>query len=128
MTRDEILKLEAGKELDALVATEVMGWHGGNPSWITQEGKCTGWLSRFETDSLAEEFNPSTDISAAWQVVEKMKEKYWMAINTSMSSLQETEWGVEWSKNGVIEKVDFVLAPTAPLAICRAALLAMEAK
>jgi len=44
-------EMEAGRELDALVAEKVMGWE-------------------YEARSL---FRPSQDIAAAWEVVEKLK-------------------------------------------------------
>ena len=84
MTKEEILAMEAGKELDTLVAEKVMGhpmpafipeealglYLAGSPihydSWTCvchyDEGDVPKWLP-----------DPySTDISAAWQVVDKI--------------------------------------------------------
>ena len=69
MRKEEILAMEAGQELDALVAESVMGWQ--KPKDLSLLDK---WL-RF--------FKASTDISVAWQVVEKMISDYpnmWITI------------------------------------------------
>lgn len=72
MTRDEILAMEAGPDLDALVAEITMGWHrsacwdDGSFYWLTtQTGheKLKDWR-----------FKPSQEIAAAWQVEERIKE------------------------------------------------------
>lgn len=62
--------------------------------------------------------NYSTDIAAAWEVVEKLRNR----VNTftiGASIILDNGWAVEW-RNG-----DFVHDKSAPLAICRAALLAV---
>jgi len=98
MTREEILKMEAGTDLDKTITHKVISddgfWHGVKPY--------------------------STDIAAAWEVVEKMR---------SIS-----EFSFVWHRRpmAIFDKVneedkdlgDWVGAETAPLAICRAALLA----
>jgi hypothetical protein len=58
--------VEPGLELDTLVAEKVMGWTriGGHYAWATIEGETRTWKG----------FQPSTDISAAWEVVTKMLE------------------------------------------------------
>lgn len=79
MKREEIEKLNAGRQIDLLVAQQVMGWQLETDQaeikrldkylfrdkdkrwWHNPEG---GW--RFDPP------NYSTDIVAAWQVVEKM--------------------------------------------------------
>jgi len=59
--------VKAGRELDALVAEKVMGW--------TVDGiwrMYTGEVVRHAAGkNMKTRFNPSTDISAAWEVVEK---------------------------------------------------------
>ena len=38
MTREEILKLEPGPELDRVVAERIMGWKEGPDFWVSFEG------------------------------------------------------------------------------------------
>lgn len=97
LTREQILNMEAGQELDALVAQRVMGW-----------------------ETLSRRF--STDIAAAWEVVEMMRADEWHFViecNTTPEvvvkvyrAFEEPHYSGNWIKS-------------APLAICRAALLAM---
>jgi len=142
MTNEEILTMEPGPELDALVAEKVMGhpipdfvpedalglYLAGSPihydSWTCvcryDEGDTPKWVP-----------DPcSTDISCAWQVVDKMCN--W-DIDDNMLVLKgqapdptepvgnegwwEAEVGGTWGK--VIAE-----GKTAPEAICKAALLA----
>jgi len=73
-----------GRELDALIAEKVMGWRKANKYeercyWHTKEGRKLDWLYKstgeyYECDCLF--WNPSEDISAAWEVVEKIKTNY----------------------------------------------------
>lgn len=93
--------MEAGREMDALVARQVMGWpeqdcHPGALAWA-------GW-------------SPSTDIDSAWDVVEKMIEKHRV-------DLHGLRGGKDW--RCWVAGFDHADAPTAPLAICRAALKAV---
>ena len=71
MTKDEIMQMEAGREMDELIATEVMGWAIGDRGahYVYNDGVNVHFV-------IAGEFEPSTDISAAWQVME------WMRDNT----------------------------------------------
>jgi hypothetical protein len=92
---EQILQLEAGPDLDRLVARKVMGKR--KPRW-----------------------SPSANITSAWEVVER---------------LLELDFGVEvYGERGFLWKVAVYdktgrcwrgSADTVPLAICRAALLAV---
>ena len=105
----DIDKMEAGPEMDALVAERVMGWTAerkpGLPHlWLPPGHFISGW-------------SPSTDISAAWQVVEKMLEKH-EAFH--LEYIPDKQWyAMFWFATY------FTSADTAPLAICRAALKAV---
>ena len=94
-------KLEAGPELDALVAVEVMEVRAFPPNY-------------------------STDIGAAWQVVEKLRAGKFVWIKDCGGF----GWRVEILSSSETDiQIDFsVVADTAPLAICLAALKVMEAK
>lgn len=108
MTRDEILAMPAGRDMDALVGEYVFGWEKGTfPVYEPMKSKHGDYMVRPIS-------NYSTDISAAWDVVEKLKESsLWLDLNTSPDGCQV----------GFADY--FVFADTAPLAICRAALLAV---
>lgn len=129
MTRDEILSMPAGCEMDALIADKVMGWERvGIDGWKTQYGLRTIELTSYGS------FHPSTDVAAAWEVVERIREK-------------QTEIrirGMEWYDGGgwIVEIMDILSKkvqyksyvevtgpkrgiPNVCLAICRAGLLAV---
>lgn len=132
--------MEAGREMDALVAEKVMGYcvclltgkstmqvHPTN-NWGHSCGyrndvpmaRCYNckkpvWLNK-DYFSLKAGAPFSTSISAAWEVVEKMS-------STPMGAFQLTEMREGWEAHW--PGVD-VFAPTAPLAICRAALKTKE--
>lgn len=91
MTRDEILAMPAGREMDVLVGRHVMDLVG--------------------PPDLYWEY--STDISAAWMVVEKFP------------AVSLTFRGKYWFCDVNQVDFDYSQAETAPLAICRAALLAV---
>ena len=133
MTRDEILAMEAGRELDALVAEKVMGFAKVVRDYDKRHN--TEGLRSFVYDTAFAWFGKetprySTDIAAAWLVVEHMG-----PIPFSLRFQPADAWragGGEvycyahwtcWFEGG--KEID---ADTAALAICRAALLAvMEA-
>lgn len=104
---DEIMKLEAGRKLDALVAEKVMGfsdvhehiYSSGEKQWVHGDFRS---LPRF-----------STDISDAWKVVEKFIEGEFpidCELHTTVMG-----WYCDLGDGSAN-------AETAPLAICRAAL------
>jgi hypothetical protein len=123
MNRSDILKLEAGQELDELVAERVMGlpildldtancpycggemWHGRERARCTS---CSEW--RYSPYK-----NYSDDIAAAWDVVEKMYEKYQGVSCSRVYTRWHAQMGTQIAE-----------AETPMLAICRAALLAVS--
>ena len=117
MTRDEILAAPAGREIDEMVIRDVMKWkfiHSDDFAHVYDDGKYGARIS----------FSPSSDISAAWEVVDKFKQEgKWMSVSTFISSLED-KWACEFMNDGAKDEfLDCVEADTAPLAICRAALL-----
>ena len=98
-------ELEAGYELDALVAEKVMGLVKGSFGWINSDTAIPIALPLY-----------STDIAAAWEVVERFKDWDW-----KLYSHGEGESFVIYKDGTHYEAT----APTAPLAICRAALKAV---
>ncbi len=120
MTRDEILSMPAGQKMDALVAEKVMGYErrdcklDGEHDYpcITKDG----WLIPICQPGQFGNWSPSTDIAAAWEVVEKMR-----------GELDEIvlDRDGDWRCYFIVNNVEFfAYAKEAPLAICRAALLA----
>ena len=117
MTRDEILTMPAGREMDALIGDFVLVltvdptrcpycagdlWQGKDRSRCTN---CSRWL-----------YSPykqySDEIESAWEVVEKMK---FISLN------RHAVYWICHFDDGQYE--DIAQGETAPLAICRAALL-----
>lgn len=67
MTKDEILAMEPGRELDCWVAEKVMGWINVNK----ETG--TGDKPNYHGFYGVKIPNFSTDIAAAWEIVEHMR-------------------------------------------------------
>lgn len=111
---ENIDEMQAGPELDALVAERVMGW------WATKD-ECspTGtWPYRPISDpELYGSFCPSRSIAAAWEVVEKLGPYF---------SVEQYPGGRAWAAHFKTSYGTGAYAPTAPLAICRAALKAVS--
>lgn len=118
MTREEILALSPGRELDALVAEKVMGWEKDFQCWKDESGR----IRTIEATSFGS-FEPSTDISAAWEVVEKMGKKEFTFHAESTGDLKEVRF-MNSDKGIFGEGYSYSM----PLSICKAALLAVMDK
>jgi hypothetical protein len=134
MTRPRVRddKMEAGKELDALVAEKVMGWTG-----IKHDHAAGGHIV-FTTGTPEGRSRPShhpvpsysTAIMYAWQVVEKMGERgYWFDIHDTYTGTR----AVAFMQKEDGEQLAGWIAGHAndvsvPLAICLAALMAVESE
>ncbi|NTZ20912.1 hypothetical protein EXW96_26355 [Paenibacillus sp. JMULE4] len=115
MQAKEILAMEPGREMDALVAEKVMGYttHG---QFRDKDGVRV-MIDRY-----------STDISAAWEVVDKMSKTHFSEM--AMTELEDGAWG--WMARFILVLNEpytvngyRATAKTAPEAICKAALLAV---
>jgi len=97
-TIDEINKMPAGREMNVLIAKHVLE------------------LEKYVIDNIDDyvDMNFSTDMNDAFDVVEKF----------SSMKLFKYKWGKEWRCYFGVTGV----GDTAPLAICRAALLVVEAR
>ena len=104
MQRDQILAMDPGRELDELIHKYVL--KADYPFELAYQRGETRW---------------SQDIAFAWEVVEKIHAdgEYNLALEWYP---QEKEWGADFDEWGVTSQC---CAKTAPLAICRAALLAV---
>jgi hypothetical protein len=120
MTRDEILNMPAGREMDALIAASVMGWVNVSevrPNLLTD---VIGKPPDFDYKDIVPHY--STDISVAWGIIDK-SECY---IIDNQVSQEESVDGIKRVNAQVfIGRWGYAEAETAPLAICRAALLAV---
>jgi hypothetical protein len=125
---------EAGRELDALVATKIMGiapipWGDETPCPVCLEpmrycgarsrcSRCSEWR-------YGPYLEYSSDIAAAWEVVEKMVETG--RLHLDRLGFDGEEWRC-WMSPDAEGATYFVgQAETAPLAICLVALKAVEA-
>lgn len=116
MNRDEVQKMWAGRGMDAMVAIEVMGW-----TYVDSDPDFKWSVPANEDGVVMRRRLPefSTDISAAWEVVEKIKDYYAYIV----LQFDSVEWIVHISDGTVERQTSNV---SAPLAICRAALLAVS--
>lgn len=135
--------MDVGRELDAAVAERVMGWDWFTAvnvnvlvppehHWRVQRSWHIPGKHGEEDDIDSARFYDSrnggkqapvvpaysTDIAAAWAVVEKLYDQGWRL---------EIMWGrLFWVEFQRAHAIAQATAPTAPEAICRAALAAME--
>jgi hypothetical protein len=132
MTKDEILNMPAGREMDALIAEKVMGWkrppsgNGWNVTTLfkrkTPDGQNlqVAWVG----DGMVEF---SADISAAWEVVEKMNQMKWRFYSRSITyndGLIYKSIAAQFQNEHALGiDTGYIDAETMSLAICRAALL-----
>jgi len=120
MTREEILRMEAGPELDRLIAERVMGWKAGADFFVA-DGKISRIHRATSGTAVSELWSPSTDIAAAMEVVNKLLSRYNISIYSGRYPIR---WFVQivavedWETKALVEDENL------PLAICRAALLA----
>jgi len=139
MNAEQIRNMEAGRELDALVAERVMGrkWYtmvtpGGERSMMHEPGHVLIYLTekyglvpgRTEIGFVDMSSIPaySTDIGAAWEVVERLLEMgHYFSLHPNCF-YQPPVWGVHLDVLGVVR------ANTLPLAVCRAALAIWRAE
>ena len=149
-------ELEAGRELDAMIAERVMGF-----VWPANRCPVCGWTYSSEAGVGRAPFNCSmrplpprraadpapysTDLVAAWTVVERLNAADWLVVVKSMPvdvpfSLDLDTDVRSIYRRAVVQLTDMryakgagllharhvppTFADTAPLAICRAALLA----
>ena len=81
----QVLKMEAGPEFNALIATEVMEWNSmPDPSG---SGK-TWWIG---PDRLMKGWSPSTDMAAAWEAWEVAADRFDMSAKIQCSSNKNTQ-------------------------------------
>lgn len=123
----DIALLEPGEELDALVAEKVMGWDvhfrlklGERPH---HEGREHLRDPEHNTVYLPEQWCPSSDITAAFEVVSKVGIGLTLHWVPDQKNLDVYGGAGSWvaATSGIAER-----AETAPLAICRWALKTLK--
>lgn len=114
------------RERDELVAEKVMGWRRGRP----ERGNMP-WLPPGATRSHGGVMNIpayTTDIAAAWQVVEEMARRGYTLVCEWKGADREYAHTAEAYFRKSIYAHGHAVADTAPLAICRAALAVIESQ
>jgi hypothetical protein len=128
-----IEELPAGREMDALIAEKVMGWKPVPINYWLPEGKGRGdkpvlWLFNHpkygEQTRAMHNFRPSSDIAAAWEVVEEIKSHVLRVDITISADTRLKPYAVLITGKGIREWWQRE-GDTLPLAICRAALPAL---
>lgn len=144
MDKEYILNLLEGEEIDKLVAEKVMGWHIGtyidyrgkssgpeNNDWLDERGRYMHRVSGAENGFYEdyEDFHliywhPSESILWAWDVIKKIQDKFSFTLSRDDPPTDDAhKWYCElYAKEAPWADYE-VYAPTAPLAICRVALL-----
>ena len=110
--------MKPGRELDTQVAERVMHWKtfAGEPGYGRKPEKLISLI----LDPIP---HYSTDIAAAWTIVDKFSGSFWMAGPHALYGCDDWNDTDQWL---VSIRGPHVLAETAPLAICRAALQAVS--
>lgn len=108
LTREEILAMEPGDKLDEWVALKIMGFEKSNlrDGWV-RVGALATYPKRY-----------SKDISAAWEVLNKMIEK---GAEVNVGFYEQWDCSIDYPIDCNWRET----AKTAPEAICKAALLAV---
>ena len=129
---NEISEIKAGPELDVAIVSRVFGENirSGGKIVPLDNGYAT-WVNSTLEHLYVVPLPPySANIDLAWKVVEKMREKYHFTLSDDTNSEIGTHWLAHFYNNRVtpfISSDSFSSrSETAPLAICRAALLAVS--
>ena len=120
----DIDKMEAGREMNVIVHMEVFDEPRNVPAMrdpeYLYESSEAGWV-KVEAPPY------STDISAAWQVVEKMSETWEFSLNYQDNKYKFLLWKPEWVTSNLYQARECKegVSNTVPLAIGRASLKCM---
>jgi len=117
MTRDEILAMQPGRELDVVVA-EALG--ATNVRFID----LFGWGDYFENDDLSRRIRKhSTEVSDSFEAIDKVRERTGKRIQ--ITELPEG-WKGRWSASYGNDRKNEVVSDNLAEAICKAALIALK--
>lgn len=124
-----IENMQPGRELDALVAEKIMGWTDFSPidPAVDYSIGANGFRRNYATDpNGGKTWFPlySTDISAAWEVVEEMRKReddpFCIDIETCLIN-----YTVKVADSNGYTDI-WIIRESAPHAVCLAALLALS--
>ena len=115
-------EMEAGTEMDRLIAEKVMGWQMGlGPATVTKWWRRPGAEPPKQFARPVTAWVPSSDIANAWEVVAHLRNSHWIDIQDMRAHYDVT------IRRSVDERnPSCAVGDTAPLAICRAALKAVQ--
>lgn len=126
-------KPEAGRDLDAAVAVRIMGWQRRTIETNTQQFVVVpqDWTDFsgahwWGHDIYEQVPHYSTDIAAAWLVVEEMRTDGWDMTLVQTAAMRHEPWDCRLFIAEYKRAIGH--GNTAPLAICRAALQAVGAE
>jgi hypothetical protein len=122
----KIAEMQAGRELDVMVAEKVMGWR-----WpvSADRGSPLGVRDHWRDDANKTVYLPeqlpyfSNDDASAWQVVDELHHQG-LKVTVVVDSYSDTVLANIKKLNRTIADAT---ASTMPLAVCQAALMALEA-
>ena len=122
-------KVEVGPTLDAWIAEHVMGWipwYGTDPDWVGFfDGEWLRWTKKPTIDpddpGEAEVWSPSTDIAAAWMVVEKLFSITGGTVGIRQHSKHVCVQLITWKRQWLCDT-------SLPAAVCKAAFLFVNTK
>lgn len=115
--------MKPGRELDVLIAEKVMGWTNIRKRSEFPYGTLLSGIDHITNMDLSIP-NYSENISAAWEVVEKLSTNGW-AVKMQIGFDSSRHY---WDCEVFIEESHYGSAKTAPHAICVAALAAVGVK
>lgn len=129
MTKEEIMEMKPGPEFDILITEMVMGWKRIAPVSWWKCGATFALKNAFGTIKCpkCQISSYSQDIEAAWEVVEKMMSKEYRYVLKGNFRGNGKHWcgfdNQEWVDHNPLFQSP--LCDTLPLAICKAALIAI---
>lgn len=117
------MHLRPGRELDELIAEKVMGYSMCEKPWPNSTEIYRSWVSPEGMHAGFDLPHYSTDIAAAWRVVEELSPKIIVGPSPWVLGKYVATWG---ACDSYADCFDWLEADTAPHAICLAALKAVE--
>ena len=126
MSHSDIDAMQPGPELDALVAEKVMGWEKNDQGmWVMSRSTENGWKQTINI--AASQWRPSTSIKVAWEVMEKMRHLgLYPGVGVDGDRWEAWVFDTEPVQGDFSAPKVKATAPIAPLAICKAALKAVQ--
>ncbi len=142
LTRQQVESMPAGREMDGWIADKIIGL-STDPILHKASGKIE-WSPGaifYPQDHWEYPEIPSysTDIAAAWQVVEKLNIKFFFQLSKNTKDYEDGIYTASFHDLNLLKRYGEAMqsppkdaptlwiaqAPTAPLAICRAALMTL---